>query len=94
MAAAHVPGVAERLRRCSVLAAGFPQRLRLLVAAGLPAAMYGIGQSNWPPRRGALGAVMRSTFRVATEAFSALLSCGCREDAGARAGVDASGDQS
>lgn len=77
LAAARVLGAAERLRRCWVLAASFPQRLRVLAAA-LAAAS---GRAGAP--RDAHTAIIRSTFRVAPEAFSALLTRKWREAAGA-----------
>lgn len=67
------------------------QRMRVMAAADLLAALYGIGQSAWPARllaqRGALKAVTESIFRSAPEAFSALLARTRREDAGAWAVV-------
>lgn len=68
----RVDGASEHLRRCGALAAGFSHRMRVMAAACLPAALYGIGQRAWPgrplvvARRGALMAVMRSTLRSAT----------------------------
>lgn len=79
-------------RNCRSLAAGFAQRLRVMAVAGLPAALYGIGQSAWPARllalarRDALRAIKRSTFRMPPEAFNALARTWW-EDAGAWASV-------
>lgn len=80
----RVAGAAERLLRCSALAVGIHQ-----FASGLPATLYGIGQSAWPlhlmavARRGALRAVVRSSFRAAVQAYSALMAQACRDDVGA-----------
>lgn len=83
-----IAGGAERLRRCRSLFAGFAQRMRVMAAAGLPAALYGIGGSVWPLRLlafapgGVLWVVMQFTFGGAPEAYSAPLACTWREDAG------------
>lgn len=82
LSADQVRSAAERLRRCVTLAAGFAQRMWVMAAAGLPAALYGIGQEAWPgrllagARHGALNAVVRSTAPVA---LSALVALGLRE---------------